>query len=76
MKNGQCQEKSREFFLGELHCHPRYYKCSKLYIVAMNIIRGTLKHGYAILLAYTYMVNTVNPGSINAIVVDEENMFK
>ncbi|KAM3267326.1 hypothetical protein P3S67_032498 [Capsicum chacoense] len=56
----------------ELHCRTSYWKCWMTHIIVKNIVRGTPKHGYAVLPASSYIFNGLNPGSINSLMVDEE----
>ncbi|PHU15984.1 hypothetical protein BC332_17189 [Capsicum chinense] len=42
-------------------------------VIAKNIVRGTPKHGYTVLPAFSYIFNNLNPRSINSLMVDEES---
>ncbi|XP_047270486.1 uncharacterized protein LOC124899596 [Capsicum annuum] len=57
----------------ELHCRPSYWKCWMVGVITKNIVRGTPEHGYAVLPAFSYIFNGLNPGSINSLMVDEES---
>ncbi|PHU10856.1 hypothetical protein BC332_22716 [Capsicum chinense] len=57
----------------ELHCRPSYWKCWMADVIAKNIVRGTPEHGYAVLPAFSYIFNGLNPGSINSLMIDEES---
>ncbi|XP_059309922.1 uncharacterized protein LOC132061064 [Lycium ferocissimum] len=55
----------------EFHCKPSYWKCWKAGTMAKNMVRGTPEHRYACLPAYSYMVETLNPGSRICISLDD-----
>ncbi|XP_060210209.1 uncharacterized protein LOC132637079 [Lycium barbarum] len=59
----------------EFHCKPSYWKCWKAGIIAKNWVRGTSEHGYGCLLAYSYMVESLNPGSRICISLSDGNRF-
>ncbi|XP_060182042.1 uncharacterized protein LOC132611665 [Lycium barbarum] len=59
----------------EFLCKPNYWKCWKAGIIAKNWVRGTPLHGYGCLPAYSYMVESLNPGSRICIRLADDNNF-
>ncbi|XP_059302282.1 uncharacterized protein LOC132054255 [Lycium ferocissimum] len=59
----------------EFHCKPSYWKCWKAGIIAKNWVRETPEHGYGCLPAYSYMVESLNPGSRICIRIEDDNKF-
>ncbi|XP_059277737.1 uncharacterized protein LOC132031877 [Lycium ferocissimum] len=59
----------------EFHCKRSYWKYWKAGIIAKNWVRGTPEHGYGCLLAYSYMVESLNPGSRICIRLSDGNRF-
>ncbi|XP_059289963.1 uncharacterized protein LOC132043502 [Lycium ferocissimum] len=60
----------------KFHVKPSYWKYWKAGVLAKNIVRGTLEHGYSCLSAYSYMVENLNSGSRICIRLDDANKFK
>ncbi|KAM3360045.1 hypothetical protein P3S68_019756 [Capsicum galapagoense] len=42
----------------------------------MDLVRGTLEHGYKVLDAYRYMIESINPGSKTTLHLDENERLK
>ncbi|PHT45039.1 hypothetical protein CQW23_14197 [Capsicum baccatum] len=53
-----------------MHCNASYWMGWKGSIIAKNIIHGISEHGYACLLAFSHMVELLNPGSSYSIMVN------
>ncbi|XP_049387194.1 uncharacterized protein LOC125851445 [Solanum stenotomum] len=60
----------------ELGCKVSYWKIYKGREIAKSLVRGTHEHGYGVLDAYRYMLESANPGSKTALQVDENGKFK
>ncbi|KAM3320236.1 hypothetical protein P3S67_007436 [Capsicum chacoense] len=56
----------------ELHCRPGYWKYWMASVISKNIVRGMPEHGYAVVSAFSYIFNSLNPRSINSLMVDKE----
>jgi len=54
----------------ELRCNASYWMCWKGSVITKNIIRGISEHGYACLMAFSHMVELLNPGSSYSIMVN------
>ena len=62
--------------LTELGVLVSYWKIYMAMGIAKDLVRGTLEHGYAVLDAYHYMIESTNPESKTALHVDENGRFK
>ena len=57
--------------LTELGILVSYWKIYTAMGIAKDLVRGTLEHGYAVLDAYRYMIESTNPESKTTLHVDE-----
>ena len=44
--------------------------------IAKDLVQGTFEHGYEVLDAYRYMIESTNPGSKTTLHLDENGRFK
>lgn len=72
---GSTTKEIERIIFRELRCNLGYWKCWRRSVIANNIIRGTLEHDYSILPTYSYVVNTLNLGSMNFPIIDDEGRF-
>ncbi|KAH0776148.1 hypothetical protein KY290_007559 [Solanum tuberosum] len=63
-------------FRTKLGCKVSYWKIYKGREIAKSLVRGTHEHGYGVLDACRYMLESANLGSKTALQVDENGKFK
>ncbi|XP_059285944.1 uncharacterized protein LOC132039488 [Lycium ferocissimum] len=73
---GQRQRKFRGQFSWISIVNQAIGSVGKAGVITKNMVRGTLEHGYAWLLAYSYMVENLYPGSRICISLDDADRFK
>ncbi|KAM3341259.1 hypothetical protein P3S68_028894 [Capsicum galapagoense] len=67
---GPSKRKIQRIVFKELRCNASYWMCWKESVIAKNIIRGTPEHEYVCLLAFSHMVELLNPGFSYSIMVN------
>ncbi|KAM3283014.1 hypothetical protein P3S67_026659 [Capsicum chacoense] len=53
-----------------------YWKVYTAMWITKDLVRGTLEHGYEVLDAYRYIIESTNPGSKTTLHLDENRRFK
>ncbi|XP_047267600.1 uncharacterized protein LOC124898028 [Capsicum annuum] len=66
---GPSPKEIKRIVFRELNCRTGYWKCWMADVIAKNIVQGTPEHGYAVFPAFSYIFNSLNPGSINSLMV-------
>lgn len=66
-------KKIKRIVFREMHCNASYRMCWKESVIAKNIVCGTLKHKYSCLSVFSYMVESLNPGSSYSMMVNKKD---